>query len=328
VRIAVLTSSYPRSPGDAAGHFVRTEARALVRAGHRVTVIAPGPRPRVLPELGSDEPSIVWLADGGAFGWPGALPRLRQRPVRAAGALAFMVRAAVALGRHGPFDHAVAHFLLPCAWPIAVLGLDATTELEVVVHGSDARLFSRLPKPLRTRIARVLMRRVRRVRCVSRAVMDQLAGTGLHSLLHDAAVAPCAIDISGAAGRAEARRALGLDPSEPVAVVVGRLIAGKRADVALAALSLVPRLRVIVIGDGPERRRIESAFPNALFTGRLSRDQTLTYIAAADTLVSASRDEGAPTVVREARALGVTVVAVPAGDLVEQARADRGIVLV
>jgi teichuronic acid biosynthesis glycosyltransferase TuaC len=51
-------------------------------------------------------------------------------------------------------------------------------------------------------------------------------------------------------------------------------------------------------------------------------------MAAADVLVSASREEGAPTVVREARALGVPVVAVPCGDLATWAAADPGIALV
>jgi teichuronic acid biosynthesis glycosyltransferase TuaC len=44
-------------------------------------------------------------------------------------------------------------------------------------------------------------------------------------------------------------------------------------------------------------------------------------------LLSTSAHEGAPSVVREARALGVPVVAVAAGDLAEWAKADPGIVV-
>ena len=111
-------------------------------------------------------------------------------------------------------------------------------------------------------------------------------------------------------------------------VIVARLIADKRVDIALRALSLLPNLRVAVVGDGPERARLQDAFPTAEFTGNRPRSEALLYIAAADALVSASRHEGAPTVVREARALGVPVVAAPAGDLVEWARADAGIALI
>jgi glycosyltransferase involved in cell wall biosynthesis len=63
------------------------------------------------------------------------------------------------------------------------------------------------------------------------------------------------------------------------------------------------------------------------FLGQLGRSQTLTWIAAADLVLTASLDEGAPTVVREARALGTPVVARAAGDLVEWARRDPGLVV-
>ena len=47
------------------------------------------------------------------------------------------------------------------------------------------------------------------------------------------------------------------------------------------------------------------------------------WIRASDLVVSASREEGAPTVVREARALGTPVVTTAAGDLVKWAELDR-----
>jgi glycosyltransferase involved in cell wall biosynthesis len=56
-----------------------------------------------------------------------------------------------------------------------------------------------------------------------------------------------------------------------------------------------------------------------------SHSDALAWISCADYLVSASRLEGAPTAVREARALGVPVVAAPSGDLMEWARTDAGI---
>jgi glycosyltransferase involved in cell wall biosynthesis len=48
-------------------------------------------------------------------------------------------------------------------------------------------------------------------------------------------------------------------------------------------------------------------------------------MAAADLLISASRTEGAPLAIREARALGVPVVSCPAGDLASWARHDGGL---
>nr|MBA3502538.1 hypothetical protein [Deltaproteobacteria bacterium] len=42
MRIGVVTTSYPRWPGDPAGSFVEGHVRALQRLGHQVEVIAAG----------------------------------------------------------------------------------------------------------------------------------------------------------------------------------------------------------------------------------------------------------------------------------------------
>ena len=73
---------------------------------------------------------------------------------------------------------------------------------------------------------------------------------------------------------------------------------------------------------------------HATFASRLALQSklllmlALRYIAFADALVSTSLDEGSPTVVREARALGTRVIAFPAGDLAEKSKKDLGITLV
>jgi hypothetical protein len=69
-------------------------------------------------------------------------------------------------------------------------------------------------------------------------------------------------------------------------------------------------------------------FPRARFVGHLERPLALAYLAAANVLVSASRQEGAPTTVREARALGTDVVSVAAGDLELWAHRDPGLHIV
>src|SRR5512141_498397 len=81
LRIAGITSLYPRGPDDAAGHFVRTEVRHVGRTGAQVTVVAPG--------AGPAESGVHWVEDRGTFGWPGALERLRAQPLRAWGAISF-----------------------------------------------------------------------------------------------------------------------------------------------------------------------------------------------------------------------------------------------
>jgi teichuronic acid biosynthesis glycosyltransferase TuaC len=315
-RVLVVTTSFPQHDGDPSGHFVRTEVDALARDGAEVVVVAPGARKR-----SQGNPRVVGIADHGAFGWPGVLTRLRERPDRAPGVLRFVFGARRAVASLGPFDRVIAHWVIPCGWPIATA---ASAPLEVVTHGSDMRLLERL------RLGRPVLAALERRGATLRAVSSELAGR-LERLLGrpvpNTAVRPCPIDTSGVPGREAARRQLGVPGDERLAVIVGRLVPGKRVDEAIRLAS--PRAeRLAVIGDGPGRAALEARFPRVQFTGLLPRREALTWIAAADLLVSASRDEGAPTAIREARALGTSVLAVASGDVREWAARDPGIELV
>jgi teichuronic acid biosynthesis glycosyltransferase TuaC len=314
--VAVITTSYPTGPGDPSGHFVASEVRALRAAGARVTVLAP----RVNGASRDSAPDVRWLQGGNAFGWPGALARLRAQPWNVAGVARFVLAARRELARLGDVDRIVAHFVVPSAWPIASA---SRLPLEVVAHGSDVRLIERLPRWLRRRLARDLAHA--ELRCVSEELRARLALALGRELGARARVQPAALELDASRDRAASRRRLGLERDARLVVVVGRLLSEKRVDVALRALRLVPRTLVVIVGDGPERARLEHAFPEARFVGRVDRDQALDFIAAADVLLSTSRLEGAPSVVREARALGTRVVASPAGDLLRWSHTDPGL---
>ena len=320
-RIAVITTSYPRQHGDAAGHFVHSEVKRLLRAGHEVHVFAPG-----TGSTGSDGATLHWLRDGGAFGWPGALARLKERPRRWLGAFEFCLRARFAVRGQAPFTRLQAHFLVPCAWPIA-LASEPSIPLELVGHGSDVRAFCRLPSALRRQIARAWLARRATLRVTSNELSQLLraANPELSAVLR---VAASPLDLDDVPTRSAARRALGIAQAQPLALIVARLIPEKRVALALQALALLDELSTVIVGDGPELESLRAHFPNARFTGYLPRSEALCWIAAADVLVSASPHEGAPSVVREARALGVPVVAVKAGDLAEWAKLDASLLLV
>jgi glycosyltransferase involved in cell wall biosynthesis len=321
-RIAIVTTSYPCEPSDPSGHFVAAEATALARAGNQVVVItAQGVAAEQTPITAGLE--VVRLAAGDAVGWPGILARLRQRPARALALLGWILRARRTLDERGPFDRTIAHFLLPSAFPLAA-SLPSLRQLEVVVHGSDARLCARLPRLARLAIRATLLRQNTHFRCSSYDVARTLEAA-LELAAGSAEVATPLLDLDAVPDRGRARMLLALEPALPLAVIVGRLVPGKRVGDALSATRLISGLRTVVVGDGPELERLQHDFPEALFVGRVPRPQALTWIAAADVLVSASRDEGAPSVVREARALGVPVAARPAGDLELWARTDPGL---
>jgi glycosyltransferase involved in cell wall biosynthesis len=321
-RVVVVTTSYPTHPGDPSGHFVAAEAHDLVRSGRRVTVLAPAVRGAVHPHREErDGVEIRWLGAGTAFGWPGALARLGARPWRVAGAARFVLAARRALGELTDAERIVAHFLVPSAFPIATVA--PRTPLEIVVHGSDLRVVERLPAVVRRHLAQSLA--ASELRFVSDELRER-AGRALGpELLRRARVAPSPLECHGAGDRSAARRELGLEPDARLVVIVARLVASKRGERALRAARLVPGARAVVVGDGPERARLERLFPEAHFVGQLARPQALAWIAAADVLLSASEREGAPSVVREARALGTRVVAARSGDLETWSRRDPGL---
>jgi len=330
-RVAVVTTSYPRDAGDPAGHFVAAEVEDLVRSGAEVVVIAPaagrrgGVRSRGAEGGGRGTVRRIEVAAGEAFGFPGALARLRASPIRSVGAARFLLGARSSLRRAGPFDEVIAHWLLPCAWPIAV---DAPGALEVVVHGSDAELLLALPRALRDHILASLLARDARFRFVSRALRERLVAVGPPGLAARSSVRPATLAMPDVPGRSAARAALDLGPEETVIVIAGRLLPGKRPLLAVGAATLVPGARVFVVGDGPERSRLEATFPEARLLGALPRPAALTWIAAADLLLSASASEGAPTAIREARQLGVPVVTTPVGDVRDWSVSDPGLTVV
>jgi glycosyltransferase involved in cell wall biosynthesis len=107
------------------------------------------------------------------------------------------------------------------------------------------------------------------------------------------------------------------------AVVVGSLIPTKRVDLFLRALGKARRsgqsLEGIVVGDGPEKARLEGLaydlglVPDGVtFMGR--RDDVPRLLAESDVLVLASDHEGFPNVLLEGMAARLPVVTTPAGD--------------
>lgn len=319
-RIAIVTTSYPTSLGDASGHFVRAEAQALTADGHDVTVLCPGDASTHAEDEFGDG-VLVWRCGAAdAFGWPGALTKLRERPRLAWQLPAFMLRCQSAL-RGGNFDRVIAHWLLGSGWPIALAGNAAT---EVVVHGSDARLLTELG-PLRLYILGSLRRRGCSLRLVAEHLRPLLRTAHNGAWVDAATVQPSPLLIPHLPDRATLRRERGLDHETFVAVVVGRLVSSKRVDVAIDRSPFPDGAHVVVIGSGPLQSRLMTAFPTVHFTGQVDRTETLGWMKAADVVVSASLEEGAPTALREARLLNVPVWTAEYGSAAAWAARDSGV---
>jgi glycosyltransferase involved in cell wall biosynthesis len=331
MRIVVVTTSFPRSTDDPSGHFVVSATRRLIDSGHEVHVIAPGGAPSQPPEE-KDGLVVHWAGGGSLFAWPGAIARAREAPLRTLAAFGFATCVLSRLSAIGPVDQAVAHWIVPSAFPL-LLGVRAP--LSVVAHGADVRLLLRAPRFARERVLGALLARGAQFTFSAGALLERLAAaisSGLAAALGRASqVAPPPFDVPEVSGQAAAIRAsLALKRGERVLVTACRLIATKRVELALgAARELAGEARLWVIGDGPERARLERRAAElgaaVTFTGTLPRREVLAWLSAADVLLHPSAVEAAPTVIREARALAIPVVACDAGDVVAWARDDAGI---
>jgi glycosyltransferase involved in cell wall biosynthesis len=256
------------------------------------------------------------------FGFPGALPRLRENPFRVLELAWFVPRVRRRLAAIGPIDRVIAHFIVPCGYPLA---LGVGKELDVVLHGSDVRLVLRMPGPAR----RHIVRRLLAAHATFRFVSDDLRARFLAGL-----AAPERGQLRGASrvelphlvvpAAAAAKEPRGRERW----VVCGRLIAAKRVDRAIQ-MAAERDVHLTVVGDGPlagDLQLLAASLGGAVdFLGYLPRNEALEQIAKADRLVHLSDAEGCPTVVREARALGVPVLASPVGDLLQWAALDPGI---
>jgi teichuronic acid biosynthesis glycosyltransferase TuaC len=292
--VCVVTTSYPSFDGDPAGHFVKAEVAELEAAGHRVTVVAP--------------------QAGGAFGWPGAAFRLREKPWRALESAAWMVRAATQV-RHARPARIIAHWSVPSGFPVVTTAALDGVPLEIVSHGGDIRLLAASPQAVRYAVARRLLRRATTWRFVSEPLLEKLAsaleGTDAAALRAMAVIAPSPLAMIDVQEEVRARRsAVG---ERPLFVCAGRLVRSKRVDrvIDYVAGQRVGHPVLVVIGDGPERARLEKLARewqiDVRFLGNTPRREALAWIGAADELVHASIAEGISTVVREAEHLGVKV---------------------
>lgn len=108
------------------------------------------------------------------------------------------------------------------------------------------------------------------------------------------------------------RHAWGADDRTPVVIYVGRVSREKGLDDFVA---LQRRLReantaarLVIVGDGPMRRELAQALPDAVFTGTVAHDRVAEHMASADLLAFPSRTDTAGNVVLEAQACALPAV--------------------
>jgi len=118
-----------------------------------------------------------------------------------------------------------------------------------------------------------------------------------------------------------ARRHLGIGRGELVVGTVGNLAGSKNVGLLVRAVDRLDRtdVRLLVIGDGPQRARIESLATELGVAERVmlpgSKAEVAPYLRAMDVFALGSRTEQMPIAVLEAMASGLPVASTDVGDV-------------
>jgi glycosyltransferase involved in cell wall biosynthesis len=221
---------------------------------------------------------------------------------------------------------------------VAALGLDRPPALVHTFHG---HVLEGYYGPAKTRLYREIERRLARRTSilvgVSQATVDDLVRLGIAPTGRFRVIPEC-LDLSGFAAqgpreRVAARAELGLPDDDVVFAYVGRLVAIKRVEFLIRAFADAarrgPPMRLLVVGDGEPRARLEALAAELGVADRIDflgyrRDLTR-VTAATDAAVLASANEGAPVSLIEAAAAGRPAVATSVGGVPEVVGEGMGI---
>jgi len=109
------------------------------------------------------------------------------------------------------------------------------------------------------------------------------------------------------------RQQWGAGPSDMVVLCVGRLAAEKNLNTLLMAFegmrAIDPAVRLVLVGDGPERANLQRRCPSAMFAGLRRGEDLAAHYASADLFVFPSVTETFGNVLTEAMASGLAAVA-------------------
>lgn len=156
-----------------------------------------------------------------------------------------------------------------------------------------------------------------------------------YRLKGDVVAIPTGIDLDAfaRADRGWLRRTYGIAPEARVLIFVGRLGREKNVDLLLDAFARVAAARddvvLVMVGDGPERMRLQTAVEGlglagrVIFTGTLDKPRVIDAYAGSDVFFFASVTETQGLVTLEAMAAGLPVAAVDAPGTRDMVRHGR-----
>lgn len=221
-----------------------------------------------------------------------------------------------------PFDLIDAHYVYPDGYAAVRLGRKLNIPVVITARGTDINLFSRMPA-IWPKIVNTL-NRADGVIAVSNNLKQRMVELGI--IGQKIAVIGNGIDreVFYPRNREEARRKLGFAAEDRIILTVAALAPVKGIDRLVDAMALLPkteRIKLFVIGEGAERKALESRISKlglrdiVFLIGARPQVELPDRYSAADLFCLASHREGCPNVVLEAMACGLPVVATDVGGI-------------
>ncbi|MEW6372831.1 MAG: glycosyltransferase family 4 protein [Pseudomonadota bacterium] len=313
MKILTFSTLFPNSEKPGHGIFVETRLRHLVGSGQvQSRVVAPIPWfPSTNPRFGNYARFAKAPRHEVRHGIQVAHPRYPVLPKVGMSVAPFLLAQAVkpAIGRlidEGyDFDLIDAHYFYPDGVAAAMLARHFNKPLVITARGSDITLFPQYALPRRQILWAA--RRADAIITVCNALRDEVVAMGIDA---DRVVSlRNGVDL-------QLFRPTERTPNPMFTLLaVGHLVPVKAQDLIIGALPLLPGVRLVLAGDGPDRAKLENlarelkVTDRVTFLGAVPQAQLRAHYGAADALVLSSSREGWANVLLEAMACGTPVVA-------------------
>jgi glycosyltransferase involved in cell wall biosynthesis len=325
MKLLMVTSSYPKFPGDATSPFIESIAEALLRRGHSIDVVLPEhpqlrrsdtQRLRFHPYRYAPSESLA------LWGYAASLEsdvRVKKAVYALAPLAAFSLRRELSARISDErYDAVHVHWLLPNGALVSDIVRRHRVPLVISLHGSDVFLAER-------RLAlRLLARSALRAAGAVTACSEDLRRRVILLGAADARTRTVPYGVDGEAfspevSEAGIRARLGVPDGSVLILAIGRLVEKKGFRHLIDAAAGVAGAHVVIAGDGDLRAelaaRAHARGAAVTFCGALDRDSVRAALAAADIVAvpsvvdSAGNVDGLPNTLLEALAAARAVVA-------------------
>ena len=303
--LLLVSHTYPPVLGGSEMEAQRVCA-ALLRRGHRVTVLCAGGAP--MPDVSA------WVD-------PAGVPVRIFGRHRLARDYAFAFGVAWTLLRERR-RYQIVYFLMQGLHLAAGLPVARFLGKPVVMKVSGSGIIATMRGSWMGRLELWFLRRwAHRVMILNPGMAEEAAAAGLPpdrllwmpNPIDTDEFAPCAPD-----RRRELRARFGIEPSAPAVIFVGRLAPEKELPSLIRAFAAarrdIPNATLVLVGDGPLRSELEAhaaglSLDGAVrFTGRQTGAEVRDWLQASDVFALVSSNEGLPCSLLEAMSVGLPSV--------------------